>query len=285
VWRKGIDTIRFDPRFKSGSMRERMGGGGEDDFLLVYVGRLGFEKRLKDIKEVLELLPDNVRMCFVGKGPHDDQLKTYMEGTRSVFLGQLGGDELSQTFASADCFIMPSDSETLGFVVLESMASGTPVVAANAGGIPDLIDSGETSFLVEAGNASAFAEKIKLLMEDGGMREEMGRRARAEAERWNWEAATSILRNVQYAKAIANFNNRAFGGYGTQQGGLFQRLVKFRAYRLKRKIMMLFGRAWGAGVGVGVGGPNINRKGSVWEKWNEMSLYRRVKGVWRGRGV
>jgi sulfoquinovosyltransferase len=50
------------------------------------------------------------------------------------------GEELSQSFASADVFLMPSDSETLGFVVLESMASGVPVIGANAGGIPNLID-------------------------------------------------------------------------------------------------------------------------------------------------
>jgi sulfoquinovosyltransferase len=57
-------------------------------------------------------------------------------------LGQLSGDRLSAAFASADCFVMPSDSETLGFVVLEAMASGVPVVGARAGGIPSLILDG-----------------------------------------------------------------------------------------------------------------------------------------------
>ena len=54
-------------------------------------------------------------------------------------MGQMSGDDLSAAFASADVFVIPSHSETLGFVVLESMASGVPVVAAKAGGIPNFI--------------------------------------------------------------------------------------------------------------------------------------------------
>ena len=51
---------------------------------------------------------------------------------------------------------MPSDSETLGFVVLESMASGVPVVGCNRGGIPSLIDDGKTGFLFEPGDSEPF---------------------------------------------------------------------------------------------------------------------------------
>lgn len=60
-----------------------------------------------------------------------------------MLTGVMSGEALSQAFASADVFVMPSETETLGFVVLESMASGVPVVGANAGGIPDLIDDGK----------------------------------------------------------------------------------------------------------------------------------------------
>ena len=210
VWRKGIDTVRFDPKYKSQQMRSRMTDGNPDDFLMVYVGRLGAEKRLKDIKDIMARMKStNARLCIVGKGPQEPELrKHFADGGNTVFTGQLSGDDLSAAFASADAFVMPSDSETLGFVVLESMASGVPVVGARAGGIPDIIDDWKTSFLVDPGDTEGFAERLEELASDRKLREEMGRAARAEAERWGWEAATSVLRNKQYTRAIINNMDR-----------------------------------------------------------------------------
>merc|ERR1711920_533449 len=164
VWRKGIDTVRFDPKFKSEEMRKKMTDGNPDDFTMVYVGRLGAEKRLKDIKPILERMP-NARLCIVGGGPQAEELHEHFAGTNTVFTGQMSGDDLSSAFASADAFIMPSDSETLGFVVLEAMASGVPVVGANAGGIPNLIDDGKTSFLVETGNTDEMVDRLTKLQD------------------------------------------------------------------------------------------------------------------------
>mmetsp|Transcript_6036 Transcript_6036/g.13143 ORF Transcript_6036/g.13143 Transcript_6036/m.13143 type:complete len:538 (-) Transcript_6036:183-1796(-) len=212
VWRKGIDTVRFHPKFRSDEWRAKMTDGKPDDFLMVYVGRLGAEKRLKDIKPVLERIP-GARLCIVGTGPQEEELKKHFKGTKTVFTGQLSGDDLSSAFASADAFIMPSDSETLGFVVLESMASGVPVVGCKAGGIPAIIDDGKTSFLVEPGDTDGYVKRLTQL-QDKDFRTEMGKAAREESERWGWEAATSVLRNVQYEKALINFHSRAFGGFG-----------------------------------------------------------------------
>jgi sulfoquinovosyltransferase len=212
VWRKGIDTERFHPKFRCQEMRKRMSDGKVDDFLMVYVGRLGAEKRLKDVKAMLEKMP-NARFCVVGKGPQEGELKQWFKGTKTVFTGQLSGNDLSAAFASADAFVMPSDSETLGFVVLESMASGVPVVGAAAGGIPDLIQDGQTSFLCPPGDIDAFVARLSQLQNDRPSREALGLAARAEAERWGWEAATSVLRNVQYTTAMRNFRLRAIERY------------------------------------------------------------------------
>lgn len=236
VWRKGIDTIRFDPKFRSDTMRERMTEGNPDDFLMVYVGRVGGEKRLKDIKPILERMP-NSRLCIVGQGPQLEELKDYFKGTNTHFTGLLSGDTLSEAFASADAFVMPSDSETLGFVVLESMASGVPVVGVRAGGIPNLIDDGETSFLVPTGDTDAFVDRLTKLQNDKELRTEMGKKARKEAERWGWEAATSVLRNIQYERAIINFHSRAFGGFGRPGSKGMWRLLYWRLRRVLSKII------------------------------------------------
>jgi sulfoquinovosyltransferase len=247
VWRKGIDVERFHPRFRSDDMRSRMTGGHPDDFVMVYVGRLGAEKRLKDIRDMLERMPSNTRLAVVGKGPQQDELQEHFAGTNTVFLGQLSGDELSSAFASADCFIMPSDSETLGFVVLESMASGVPVVAANAGGIPDIIEPGKTGFLVNPGDTKGYVKRLMSLKTDPKLRARMGKASRQEAERWGWEAATSYLRNVQYERALINFHSRAFGGFGKPRTAGMFRLLGWRFRSFFRKLVTpkaIFSSLW-----------------------------------------
>lgn len=207
VWKKGIDAERFHPRFRDDGTRRLMTEGHPNDFLLVYIGRLGAEKRLRDIRPVLDRMP-GARLCLVGGGPQEDDLRVHFAGTRTFFAGQLCGDDLSRAFASADAFIMPSDSETLGFVVLESMASGVPVVAAEAGGVPDLIEDRDTSFLVPAGDTDAFVERLEWLRDDKELRERMGKAGRASMQRFSWDESMRYLRDVQYELALVNFQSR-----------------------------------------------------------------------------
>ena len=132
VWPKGVDTIKFDPKFKSVEMRRRLGGidpqSGAERPLLVYVGRVCETKRLQQLRHTLEHIPHAV-LAIVGGGPSlprfEAEFSDLVAAGRVVFTGMMKGGELSAAFASADVFVMPSDSETLGFVVLESMVRGT----------------------------------------------------------------------------------------------------------------------------------------------------------------
>lgn len=127
------------------------------------------------------------------------------EGMPVVFTGMLGGEELSQAYASGDVFVMPSESETLGFVVLEAMSSGIPVVAARAGGIPDIIPAdqeGKTGYLYNPGDLEDCLNKLKPLLFDKELRETIGKAARDEMEKFDWKAATRKVRNEQYNAAI-----------------------------------------------------------------------------------
>lgn len=170
VWQKGIDTERFHPRHVSDDMRRRMTNNRPDSFLLVYIGRLGSEKRLVDLRAILDGLPSDTCLCLVGGGPQEVELQVMFAGTRTVFLGPLHGEELSQAFASGDVFVMPSDSETLGFVVLESMASEVPVVGADAGGIPHLIEDEVTGYLVPVGDIDGYVRRLLQLRENASLR-------------------------------------------------------------------------------------------------------------------
>lgn len=126
-------------------------------------------------------------------------------GMPAVFTGMLQGEELSQAYASGDVFIMPSESETLGLVVLEAMSSGLPVVAARAGGIPDIIpdeQQGKTGYLFNPGDLEDCLSKLEPLLQDSTLRETIGKAARVEMEKYDWKAATKVIRNEQYNAAI-----------------------------------------------------------------------------------
>ena len=126
-------------------------------------------------------------------------------GMPAVFTGMLQGEELSQAYASGDVFAMPSESETLGQVTLEAMSSGIPVVGARAGGIPDIIPAdqeGKTGFLFTPGDVDDCLSKLEPLLQNKELRENIGKAAREEMEKYDWKAATKKIRNEQYNAAI-----------------------------------------------------------------------------------
>lgn len=195
LWQKGVDTELFHPELASREMRSHLSQGHPDSPLLLYVGRLSAEKEIERIKPVLEAIPA-ARLALVGDGPHRSYLEQYFAGTPTHFVGYLTGRELGSAFASADAFIFPSRTETLGLVLLEAMAAGCPVVAASSGGIPDIVTSGVNGFLFDpqTGDEGAIAA-TQHLFEQTQARETIRSNARLEAERWGWAAATCQLQN------------------------------------------------------------------------------------------
>ncbi|KAJ6865213.1 sulfoquinovosyl transferase SQD2-like isoform X2 [Populus alba x Populus x berolinensis] len=204
VWNKGVDSESFHPHFRSHEMRMRLSNGEPEKPLIVHVGRLGVEKSLDFLKRVMDRLP-GARIAIIGDGPYREELEKMFTGMPAVFTGMLGGEELSQAYASGDVFVMPSESETLGLVVLEAMSSGIPVVGARAGGIPDIIPpelDGKTGFLFNPGDLDDCLNKLKPLLENQELRETIGKAARQDMEKYDWKAATKKIRNEQYSAAI-----------------------------------------------------------------------------------
>ncbi|KAH9672807.1 Sulfoquinovosyl transferase SQD2 [Citrus sinensis] len=204
IWKKGVDSESFHPRFRSSEMRWRLSNGEPDKPLIVHVGRLGVEKSLDFLKRVMDRLP-GARIAFIGDGPYREELEKMFTGMPAVFTGMLLGEELSQAYASGDVFVMPSESETLGLVVLEAMSSGIPVVGVRAGGIPDIIpedQDGKIGYLFNPGDLDDCLSKLEPLLYNQELRETMGQAARQEMEKYDWRAATRTIRNEQYNAAI-----------------------------------------------------------------------------------
>jgi glycosyltransferase involved in cell wall biosynthesis len=199
LWQKGVDTERFHPSFKNSKMRSHLSQGDPDCVLLLYVGRLSAEKEITQILSVLEAIP-NSRLALVGDGPYRQELEKFFAGTKTHFVGYLQGDELASAFASSDAFMFPSRTETLGLVLLEAMAAGCPVVAANSGGIPDIVTDGVNGYLFAPQDPNGLVKATQRLLQNP--QERLQQNARQEAEKWGWSNATIQLQKY-YDQVIA----------------------------------------------------------------------------------
>ncbi|MBF2050034.1 MAG: glycosyltransferase [Leptolyngbya sp. IPPAS B-1204] len=198
VWQKGVDTELFHPSLASREVRSHLSQGHPDSPILLYVGRLSAEKEIDRIKPVLEAIPD-ARLALVGDGPYRADLEKHFAGTATHFVGYLTGRDLAAAFASADAFIFPSRTETLGLVLLEAMAAGCPVIAANAGGIPDIVTDGVNGYLFDPADEQGAITATQRLLANPQERATLRQNARQEAERWGWAAATRQLQGFYHA--------------------------------------------------------------------------------------
>jgi glycosyltransferase involved in cell wall biosynthesis len=201
LWQRGVDTDLFRPEWRNQTMRSKLTGvHGDSDSLLLYVGRLSAEKQIERIRPVLDALPQ-ARLALVGDGPHRQQLEKVFAGSATTFVGYLGGEDLASAYASADAFLFPSSTETLGLVLLEAMAAGCPVVGANRGGIPDIVTDGVNGCLYDPDSPASLTAATERLLASTERRQALRLAARAEAERWGWAGATQQLRRF-YSEVV-----------------------------------------------------------------------------------
>lgn len=131
--------------------------------------------------EVRKRMP--AKLVMVGDGPEKagaEQLARELRVERDVlFLGNQ--DCMEELLPLADVFLLPSSSESFGLVALEAMSAEVPVVASNAGGLPEVIEHGVTGYLHDSGHIEGFVSSVLKLLTNESLRRAMGRRARREA--------------------------------------------------------------------------------------------------------
>ncbi|WP_175409501.1 glycosyltransferase family 1 protein [Streptomyces sp. TRM64462] len=187
LWPRGVDTARFRPDLRDGTLRRELAPDGET--IVGYVGRLAPEKHVELLAGVCGL--PGVRVVVVGDGPSEPTLRTALPG--AVFLGRRTGDDLARIFASLDVFAHTGPYETFCQTVQEAMAAGLPVVAPAAGGPLDLVDHGRTGLLVTPHDAGALRTAVAALAADPALRGAYGRAGRAAVEGRTWSAVGDQL--------------------------------------------------------------------------------------------
>lgn len=208
IWSRGVDPLHFHPRFRSDAYRAQF-GVGPDDLLVTYVGRLAREKdimRLVQGWEALKPARGNAQLVLVGQGPLEERLR-HKPVTGVHLTGLKSGDDLSTAYASADCFVFPSATETFGNSLLEAMASGLPSLAVRAGGVLEFAND-DNALLVKAQDTAALTDGLKRLLLEPELRLRLTEGALQTAKERDWGSINDQLL-ADYASAAARRRSAA----------------------------------------------------------------------------
>ncbi|CAN5346332.1 glycosyltransferase family 1 protein [soil metagenome] len=200
LWPPAVDSELFHPNRRSEAMRARLSRNRPDRPLLLTVSRLAPEKNVGFLANVLRQIP-GAGLAIVGDGPDRPALERRFAGLDVNFVGYLKGEALAAAYASADAFVYASETETMGNVVLEAMATGCPVVAPDAGGIPNLVQNSTSGFLYRPRDTAEAVRLTQILLDDKLLRQRIGIAARQAVEAGNWERSVARVRGV-YESAI-----------------------------------------------------------------------------------
>ncbi|MCD6171969.1 MAG: glycosyltransferase family 4 protein [Thermoplasmata archaeon] len=199
----GVDIKKFRPYNKKYARRKI---GIEHDFpMILYIGRLvprkGIDVLIFSMKKVVKKYP-NAILFIAGKGKILPILKA-MANLAGVeknikFLGYVDDKILPYLYSAADVFVLPSiTGESFGIVLLEAMASGTPIVATKVGGIVEIIENEKNGIIVESGNTKETAKAILKILEDDRIRKNFSKKGRKMAEdRYSWDKIVKKTINV-----------------------------------------------------------------------------------------
>jgi len=181
----GVDTNVFNPQKASKKLREKLQADGKK--LVLYAGRIVWEKGLKTLADAYKILEDRKDILFViaGKGSAKKELQKLMPKAR--FIGHLDAKTLSEIYASSDIFVFPSLTETFGLAILEAMASGLPVIGADVGCNRELIENNFNGILFSPRSPHKLAKAIVNLATNDELRQNLSQKAAESGKQKPWD--------------------------------------------------------------------------------------------------
>jgi glycosyltransferase involved in cell wall biosynthesis len=206
----GIDVTRFHPPLDEDASHPEEARKP----IIFYVGRLdpekGIDTLVRAMPYVLSRHPAQLVLC--GRGGHGAALRSLGEelgvSGSMRFAGFVPDDELPRQYRAATIFVMPSPVELQSIATLEAMASGLPVVAADAMALPELVKDGENGYLFRPGDPEALADRIATLLAEPEWAVRMGQASRKVAEGHRIELTLTAFEAL-YQGVLANAEERA----------------------------------------------------------------------------
>lgn len=182
-------------------------GDASREPLILAVGRLvnvkGFDVAVRALAQVQQAAP-GVRLVIVGDGPERAALQGLAHACAAgmvTFTGALGRGDVSDYMRRAAVCVVPSRNEALGLTALEAMACGTPVVASDVGGLPEVVSHGGTGLLVPPDDPEALAGALLDVLTAPDASRARATQALSQARRWSWGSCAGAYEDV-YERAI-----------------------------------------------------------------------------------
>lgn len=204
----GVDLKTFSPKYRDLELRTKLLKGGE--VLLVHCGRLSPEKKPeRSIQTLRELLKRgvNARLIYVGTGPLHKKLYESSRDIPVTFLGYISDKKyLASVLASADISIAPGPIETFCLSALESLASGTPVVASATSAVGEflLTDSADFVGQVAKNTGTDFANAVQTIIEKMNSDQTLRSRCHHQAENFPWSSTISQMLSLGKKSSVRN---------------------------------------------------------------------------------
>lgn len=200
----GVDLGTFTPGSRRERREARASLGADHAPTLLFVGRLDPIKGIELLLESVARMRVPARLIVVGGNPDGDPevdrlraLATDLGiGERVRFPGAISQRELPRYYRGADALVVSSRYESFGLAAVEALACGTPVVAAQVGGLPSIVREGENGLLVRWRSPESFAERLDTLLEDDALRMRLAAHARTSVERFGWEHIGDEVRGL-----------------------------------------------------------------------------------------
>jgi 1,2-diacylglycerol 3-alpha-glucosyltransferase len=197
----GIDIDRFKPNLDGQAVRDDW-GFDEKHRVVLYLGRLSYEKRIDVLLDAFQRLHDReplARFVIGGTGPASDEIQeqAHRLGLDDVvrFEGHIPGHRLPLTYAAADAFASASEVETQGLTLLEAMAVGKPCAVTAYRGYLDFVQDGENGFLFPKGDVKAAANSLRAALDAP---QSIRTNARRTAEKFSAQACVHKLEDVYH---------------------------------------------------------------------------------------
>lgn len=198
----GVDLSKLKADGRKIAAFRRRHGLGPGKKVVLYLGRVSFEKRLDVLLKAFRMMGLRNRVLVIaGSGPYMKEFRQLAADLRLrnvVFTGFLDQEDVAAAYRSADIFASASDTETFGLTFVEAMHAGIPVIGVNRLGAKEVVKDGKNGLLVEPGDSGKLARAMERLLRNVELRRRMGRAARQMALEY------SIENSVRKTTAIYN---------------------------------------------------------------------------------